>query len=250
MEKMFSSKLCAKKELFIINGYKFSYHKMLENEIQRRKCTNKNCRSFYKIDALENMICEPISHNHDSNELAYLKRQKLKNQLKRKAITDISMKPSKLICTELSGGYITSTASNINLVQRTFTCLNESYSKCNVTFAPDTVFNHRTEIKGCRFHLGQSWWRKVQNLGLANEYKYKTETGLFLRLCFGLLFLPPKIVCDVFTYKIIPIMPAECLDFTDYILENYKSENTQFPPISAMDGPVNTDTDASGNSED
>lgn len=27
-----------------------------------------------------------------------------------------------------------------------------------------------TLIKGCRFHLGQSWWRKMQNLGLAKEW--------------------------------------------------------------------------------
>jgi hypothetical protein len=26
-------------------------------------------------------------------------------------------------------------------------------------------------IKSCRFHLGQTWWRKIQNLGLAKEYK-------------------------------------------------------------------------------
>jgi len=37
-------------------------------------------------------------------------------------------------------------------------------------------------------------------------------------------------LCDVFAYEIIPIIPAECLNFTDYILENYISENAQFPP--------------------
>ena len=26
-------------------------------------------------------------------------------------------------------------------------------------------------IKSCRFHLGQAWWRKIQALGLAKEYK-------------------------------------------------------------------------------
>jgi hypothetical protein len=30
---------------------------------------------------------------------------------------------------------------------------------------PDVV------IKSCRFHLGQAWWRKIQALGLAKEYK-------------------------------------------------------------------------------
>jgi len=270
---------------------------MLENEVQRWKCTNKNCKSFYKIDALENMICEPTSHNHDSNELAHLKRQQLSNGLKRKAITDISMKPSKLICTELSGGCITSTASDINLVrknmynarrtilpklptnseevhnmlqqnqiftaenetfvmvndkqtniilfsceknlrflsnlktiyidgtfqycpkyflqmftihglmndyyiplaffllpnkenktyERAFTYLNESCSKYNVTFAPDTVFVdfeiaiHKAvctvwteaEIKGCRFHLGQSWYVLINiHKNKYNKYLY------------------------------------------------------------------------------
>jgi len=58
------------------------------------------------------MISEPKPHNHDSNELAHLKRQKLSNGIERKAITDISIKPSKLICTELRGGCITSTASS------------------------------------------------------------------------------------------------------------------------------------------
>jgi hypothetical protein len=37
MEKMFSSKFCAKKEFYIIEEYKFSYHKMLENKVQKKK---------------------------------------------------------------------------------------------------------------------------------------------------------------------------------------------------------------------
>jgi hypothetical protein len=37
MEKMFSFKLCAKKEFYIIEEYKFSYHKMLEIEVKEKK---------------------------------------------------------------------------------------------------------------------------------------------------------------------------------------------------------------------
>ena len=38
-----------------------------------------------------------------------------------------------------------------------------------------------TNIK-CRFHLGQAWWRKIQNLGLANGYKesVNSEIGKWL----------------------------------------------------------------------
>ena len=36
-------------------------------------------------------------------------------------------------------------------------------------------------IKCCRFHLGQAWWRKIQNLGLGHEYKdTDSELGKWL----------------------------------------------------------------------
>jgi hypothetical protein len=31
------------------------------------------------------------------------------------------------------------------------------------------------EIKGCRLHLGQAWYRKIQSLGLAQDYKDKSS---------------------------------------------------------------------------
>jgi hypothetical protein len=30
-------------------------------------------------------------------------------------------------------------------------------------------------ISCCRFHLGQSWWRKIQAVGLSVEYKDKSS---------------------------------------------------------------------------
>lgn len=44
-------------------------------------------------------------------------------------------------------------------------------------------------IIGCRFHISQAWWRKIQQLGLTKDYKEKTEVGKWLGYCFGLLFL-------------------------------------------------------------
>jgi hypothetical protein len=35
-----------------------------------------------------------------------------------------------------------------------------------------------TNIKCCRFHLSQAWWRKIQNLGLANEYTDSTNSEI------------------------------------------------------------------------
>lgn len=44
--------------------------------------------------------------------------------------------------------------------------------------------------KGCRFHLGQAWWRKLQNLGLSIHYcDDLSEIGQFLKNIFGLPML-------------------------------------------------------------
>ena len=34
------------------------------------------------------------------------------------------------------------------------------------------------QLKGCRFHLHQNWWRKIQNLGLAPTYKEKKKANM------------------------------------------------------------------------
>ena len=45
-------------------------------------------------------------------------------------------------------------------------------------------------VKGCLFHLKQNWFRKIQELGLASDYKDpESEVGTFLKLTFGLPFL-------------------------------------------------------------
>jgi hypothetical protein len=38
------------------------------------------------------------------------------------------------------------------------------------------------EVKVCRFHLGQSWWRKMQSLGLSKQYGQKdSKASQFLK---------------------------------------------------------------------
>lgn len=50
----------------------------------------------------------------------------------------------------------------------------------------------RATVKGCRFHLRQSMWRKIRSIGLSSIYKKKSEMGIFLKLFFGLSFLKPS----------------------------------------------------------
>jgi len=43
------------------------------------------------------------------------------------------------------------------------------------------------KIQGCHFHLGQSWWCKIQELGLTSEYINKSsKVGSFIKYIFGL----------------------------------------------------------------
>ncbi|KAE9533438.1 hypothetical protein AGLY_009076 [Aphis glycines] len=89
------------------------------------------------------------------------------------------------------------------------------------------------QIIGCRFHLTQSWWRKIQEIGLTNEYKNKTgECGIWLRKIFGLSFLNPEKVSDCFIENFMAYSPNDpkILTFCDYLTENYINESSRFPP--------------------
>jgi hypothetical protein len=62
------------------------------------------------------------------------------------------------------------------------------------------------EVKACRFHLGQSWWGKIQSLGLSKQYvKKDSEASQFLKEIFGLSLLPPAEVCDCFALEFYSI---------------------------------------------
>ena len=66
------------------------------------------------------------------------------------------------------------------------------------------------EVKACRFHLGQSWWRKVQSLGLSRQHgKKDSEVGQFLKEIFGLSFLPTAEVSECFALDFISTLPND-----------------------------------------
>jgi hypothetical protein len=76
-------------------------------------------------------------------------------------------------------------------------------------------------IKGCRFHLAQSWWQKIQQLGLSNAYKRSdNDISDYLKCVFDLPFLKPKEVFDCFIDDLMTIKPINTnVDkFCDYLL--------------------------------
>ena len=89
------------------------------------------------------------------------------------------------------------------------------------------------EVKAFRFHLGQSWWRKIQSLGLSKQYGRKdSEASQFLKKIFGLSLLPSAEVCDCYALEFVFNLPNDrrLEQFWDYLLEYYIDADSTFPP--------------------
>ena len=92
-----------------------------------------------------------------------------------------------------------------------------------------SVFNDRFIIKGYQFHLGQSWWRKIQQLGLSTEYKdVNSEIGALLKNFFCLAFLDPVDVvkCFVEDFKTIQPEDERVQEFCEYIWNTYVARDS------------------------
>ncbi|CAI6349412.1 unnamed protein product [Macrosiphum euphorbiae] len=90
-----------------------------------------------------------------------------------------------------------------------------------------------TEVFGCRFHLGQAWYRKIQNLGYAPQFNSANDdVGKWLVHIFGLPFLNPEEVAECFTEYFMADKPenAAITEFCDYLVDNYISNESIFPP--------------------
>ena len=104
-----------------------------------------------------------------------------------------------------------------------------------------TAFPEAT-IKCCRFHLGQAWWRKIQTLGLSQDYKDSSnEIGKWLKHSFGLHFLRPSDVEDSFCEDVMSATPEDhrCSKYADYLFENYVTSHSKFPPEMWAEIPSN-----------
>ena len=140
--------------------------------------------------------------------------------------------------------------------RKMFSLLKECCAKCNVIMNFTTIHVDFEEtmhtvvkevfpgviIKGCRFHLGQAWWRKIQNLGLAKEYKKRgSEVSKWLHHFFGLAFLEPDEVADCFAENLIQDMPSDMKveAFADYVLSTYVDDNALFPTSVWTETPSN-----------
>lgn len=95
----------------------------------------------------------------------------------------------------------------------------------------------RAQISGCYFHFNQNLWRKVQNLGLATEFRQNQRLKKVIRKVMAIGYLPLAVVRQNFrllrtsrnTVRLCRRFP-ELTDFLDFFENNYLHANGMFPP--------------------
>jgi len=99
--------------------------------------------------------------------------------------------------------------------------------------AATAVFGSCVEIKGCYFHLCQSTWRRIQNLGLVGDYRKNEEIRLYCGMLDALAFLPTQDVNKGMQYlwETAPLQLAELLSYFD---KTYVSGTTRPTPQPAL----------------
>ena len=88
------------------------------------------------------------------------------------------------------------------------------------------------EVRGCRFHLAQAWYRKLASLGLQVTYMIgKSKAAVWLKVCFGLPCLPQAQVLEFFDeHNKSKPQNAALESFAQYLRSNYMSPASSFPP--------------------
>jgi hypothetical protein len=158
-------------------------------------------------------------HNHEPDERK-AERQQLRCNAKRKASEDATARPSKIIGKQLQ------TMSKTNLKQDDI----KNVSKAIDRERRKRHTNLPVTVKCCRFHLGQSWWRKIQSLSLSNEYKDKeSDIGKWLLMTFGLHFVSSDSIEDIFAEVIMSEAPSDSryTSYADYLTVNYITQKSK-----------------------
>jgi hypothetical protein len=130
--------------------------------------------------------------------------------------------------------YVLMTSKTEKLYKRLFSYLSDFAEENDIHLTPAyliTDFEHAvnntirhefpdTINKGCFFRLGQNYWRKIQNCGLAIRYGNDEHFSLLLRHLYALSFLPSQEIPAAFNL-LKSVMPQEANEVVQWFEENY-----------------------------
>lgn len=124
-----------------------------------------------------------------------------------------------------------------NKTQDTYACLFQVLRQLQPDVNPNSIMmdmeraaaNAATEvfpnvqIQYCFFHVGQAVWRKIQETGLAPDYREDQEFALSLRMLTALAFVPVDDVVEAFE-ALEPEMPHDAEPIVRYFESTYIGE--------------------------
>ena len=103
--------------------------------------------------------------------------------------------------------------------------------------AAKAIFGESVQIQGCFYHLTQNTWRKIHDLGLAQDYKDNDDNKLFCGMIDSLAFLPCDQVLEGMEY-LQSVCPEELVHLLTYFNTNYVSgffKKLQVPAVIGDD---------------
>lgn len=80
----------------------------------------------------------------------------------------------------------------------------------------DKVMEQKVEIIGCRFHCFQTWYWKIQSLGLISNNLSENQVGKYLKLFFSLPF-PKPVLHFIFIPKKDVLGNQKLIEFCNYL---------------------------------
>ena len=84
-------------------------------------------------------------------------------------------------------------------------------------------------ISGCFFHFPQNIYRKIQSLGLTNQYMEDPGFALYMRMIPNLEFVPENEVCDCFLILMCEFL-QDALEVAEYFEQHTWEEGYQTKP--------------------
>ena len=127
-----------------------------------------------------------------------------------------------------------------------FQTLSDSCDNLGVSADPDTVtidfeiatknalsatFGQHCRVQYCFYHLTQSTWRKIQDLGLVENYRHEEEFRLFCGMLDGFAFLPVDDVPAGMAHMrtLVPNGADHLIDYFDatYVTGRYRQARRQ-----------------------
>ena len=75
-------------------------------------------------------------------------------------------------------------------------------------------------VSGCFLHFSQNIYRKIQSLGLTNQYIEDPDFALYMRMLPSLAFVPENEVCDCFNI-LMGEFPQAAIELAEYFETNY-----------------------------